>query len=144
MHSPPAGTTLPASLANDPGGTMSHRRLALAATLSCLGLATVPATPIAATAKGCKDVKTSEATMSKIKATSLSCDKARSLAKSYSKGFRTPKGYDCALKGSSPSFSVTCKRADPSRKLTFRLKYKQLVIPPAGATPVISNPGSDG
>ncbi len=50
--------------------------------------------------------------------------------------------YVCAYKGSGP-YSITCKRSAPARKLTFRMDYKNLVIPP-GPSPALPSANAGG
>lgn len=111
------------------------RRLVLASSAFCLALAAVPSSSVAATATSCKEVRTPEATVSKIRATGLSCITARSLVKRYSDGFKEPKGYRCPYRASNggKTYAVTCVRTDPSRRLTFTVTYKRPTLDPSPA-----------
>lgn len=120
---------------------MVHRRLALVAALSTFGLAAVPTSPAAAATSSCKSVvKSGSGSAKKIRATSMSCTKARTVAKAYIGTYSAPSGYTCSYKQAGFSagqlqFDVRCARKSGKGRLTFRMATSAL--PPAAPTPPI-------
>lgn len=121
---------------------MVHRRIALVAALSTLGLVAVPASPAAAATSNCKSVvKSGVGSAKKIRATSMSCTKARTVAKAYIGSFRAPAGYTCSFKYAGTGdgqlqYNVRCARKSGAARLTFRMATSMLP-PPAAAPPSV-------
>lgn len=125
-------------------------RLRLVASAACIfGVCAIPllaAVPAAAATTTCKSVvKAGSGSAKKIRATSMPCAKARTVAKTYIGTFTPPSGYTCrsthkGFAGGQLLYDVRCTRKKGAGRLTFRMATA--FLPPTGAAPPSANGGT--